>query len=627
VSVEVFTNLARSTLSVAVTTNVQTTFTLVDASAFPTTGNFRVRIGTELCLCTSVAANVLTVTRGIEGTAASTYPIGQPVTEVVTAAVMRTLQKQLASVFTNAASAVYTCDSTGPVFDYKIFHNKSGAVTYLMPAPTVGRVIEITDITGAIETGGAGGGVQAGAAGNWIFIGPSAAEKFNTSAGYTLTGGATFNFTNGSPTVTATGSKFLSELAAGMTIQPSSQAGVSYVISSIASDTSLTLTANYTGTTSAVATALMNSLAYYANFGTLRLVSDGTDWFASSNKPLRAVFTASATFIPSPGCAFATGIGWGGGGGGAGSQQGSTGTSNSALGGAGGAGAPQTEFALAVTPNAAVTVTIGAGGNGGAAGGSVATAVKGAAGLASKFGATVTLPSGSGGASAGTTNIGGNATALTFGGLPWTLAIVTAANDTADNLYYTSQQGTILNSQARVLSNATTLATPGVGGAKNSGFAGQGGDSGQAPNATISAGGGGSPGYVTGLGNSAAGGGGGGGQLGTGTLSAGGCGGGGGGSGPNGAGGNGGGGGGGAGTTTGGNGGAAGTGGVSGTVGGNGNTTTGGNGGAGGSANANSGAGGGGAGAGGAGAAGGTAGTGAAGGNGGSGQITVELPM
>jgi len=70
-----------------------------------------------------------------------------------------------------------------------------------------------------------------------------------------LSGGATFNVTNGSTTVTATGSHFTTELSVGRHVTFSSQPGIFYRVAAIASDTSLTLTVAYSGTTSAVATA------------------------------------------------------------------------------------------------------------------------------------------------------------------------------------------------------------------------------------------------------------------------------------------------------------------------------------------------------------------------------------
>ncbi len=70
-----------------------------------------------------------------------------------------------------------------------------------------------------------------------------------------LAGGATYHVTSGSKTVTATGSTFTNDLQAGQGIVFSAQAGVLYTVASVASDTSLTLTANYAGSTSTTSSA------------------------------------------------------------------------------------------------------------------------------------------------------------------------------------------------------------------------------------------------------------------------------------------------------------------------------------------------------------------------------------
>lgn len=74
----------------------------------------------------------------------------------------------------------------------------------------------------------------------------------------------TVSVTNGSATVTGTGTAFLTALAVGSIIRFASQNGTSYTVSAIASNTSLTLTATYSGTTNASTTlqAPMESDAY-----------------------------------------------------------------------------------------------------------------------------------------------------------------------------------------------------------------------------------------------------------------------------------------------------------------------------------------------------------------------------
>jgi len=78
-------NLAASTLSAAITSTSATTLTVTSASTFPGTGNFRIKIDTELMLVTAVSGNTFTVTRGIESTTAATHLNLAPVTHILTA--------------------------------------------------------------------------------------------------------------------------------------------------------------------------------------------------------------------------------------------------------------------------------------------------------------------------------------------------------------------------------------------------------------------------------------------------------------------------------------------------------------------------------------------------------------
>ena len=310
--------------------------------------------------------------------------------------------------------ATYIVDSTSGGNDATILHNHTGVTTYVMPAPSVGRQVVIRDITGAIETTATNGSsantgfiTGTGTNSNVIFIAPHTTESFNGSTGYSLTGTVT---NSASTTITGSSTKFTTELAPGMSITFSNQASVSYVVSAIASDTSLTLTTSFTGTGSAGNTAKMNSLAYYSNYGTLTLFSDGTNWFATSNKPLRVYLTANGTFIPSPGCTAAYLVGCGGGGGGGG------GTS-AGSGGGGGGGALQAIMTANLTPNVAngYAVTIGAGGTGGAA---ASGGNNGNPGGTTSFGTLAYFYGASGG---GGTGSGNNSST---GGLSFTTGIV-----------------------------------------------------------------------------------------------------------------------------------------------------------------------------------------------------------
>ncbi len=81
-----------------------------------------------------------------------------------------------------------------------------------------------------------------------------------------LAGAATFHVTNGSTTVTATGSNFTNDLTPPQYIAFGAQAGVRYTVASVASNTSLTLSANYTGSTSTTSTATFSPLYAWPTF-------------------------------------------------------------------------------------------------------------------------------------------------------------------------------------------------------------------------------------------------------------------------------------------------------------------------------------------------------------------------
>jgi hypothetical protein len=83
---EQFTNSAATTLNGGIN-NSTTSVVVQSATGFPTTGNFRILIDSEILLVTSVAGATFTVAaRGtIEGTSAASHSNGAAVTEVLTA--------------------------------------------------------------------------------------------------------------------------------------------------------------------------------------------------------------------------------------------------------------------------------------------------------------------------------------------------------------------------------------------------------------------------------------------------------------------------------------------------------------------------------------------------------------
>ncbi len=85
---EQYANNAVSTLGGVIDDTV-TALDVDDASLFPTDGNFRILIGSEIMLVTAVSTNTFTVVRGQEGTTAASHSYGDPVTHLFTAESLR----------------------------------------------------------------------------------------------------------------------------------------------------------------------------------------------------------------------------------------------------------------------------------------------------------------------------------------------------------------------------------------------------------------------------------------------------------------------------------------------------------------------------------------------------------
>jgi hypothetical protein len=84
VATEKFSNDAQSTLTAAIAAG-DASLTVASAAAFPSSGNFRLLIDSEILLVTAVAGNTFTVGRGQEGTTAAAHANGAYATHVLTA--------------------------------------------------------------------------------------------------------------------------------------------------------------------------------------------------------------------------------------------------------------------------------------------------------------------------------------------------------------------------------------------------------------------------------------------------------------------------------------------------------------------------------------------------------------
>jgi hypothetical protein len=76
-------NSASTTLNGGIN-NSTTSVTVTDGSVFPSSGDFRVLVDSEIMVCTSRSSNTLTVTRGAEGTSAASHSSGVGVEHLYT---------------------------------------------------------------------------------------------------------------------------------------------------------------------------------------------------------------------------------------------------------------------------------------------------------------------------------------------------------------------------------------------------------------------------------------------------------------------------------------------------------------------------------------------------------------
>lgn len=102
---EKFANAAQTTLNGSIT-NSAPTLTVTSAALFPTTGTFRILIGSEIMLVTNVAGNVFDVTRGSEGTAAVLHLTASVVTTILTAGALDQLKTDISVSGSNLGSAL-----------------------------------------------------------------------------------------------------------------------------------------------------------------------------------------------------------------------------------------------------------------------------------------------------------------------------------------------------------------------------------------------------------------------------------------------------------------------------------------------------------------------------------------
>lgn len=110
---EKFSNLAITQLNGSLD-NSTTSVVVQSASLFPTTGNFRIVVDSEIMLVTNVSSNTFTVTRGAESTSAVSHANGATVSHVYTAGALN--QQRAETIATGAIGSLPTAEINGRLY-------------------------------------------------------------------------------------------------------------------------------------------------------------------------------------------------------------------------------------------------------------------------------------------------------------------------------------------------------------------------------------------------------------------------------------------------------------------------------------------------------------------------------
>ncbi len=141
---EQFANNAITTLNGTITSGALS-LVVTSATAFPTAGNFRILIDSEIMLVTSVSGTTFTITRAQESTTAATHSNGATVTQIVTAGALSQVKLDVGALTGLAANRptatgsgrLYFCDDVPVVYvdDQTTVAWKQYGVMGYLPAP------------------------------------------------------------------------------------------------------------------------------------------------------------------------------------------------------------------------------------------------------------------------------------------------------------------------------------------------------------------------------------------------------------------------------------------------------------------------------------------------------------
>jgi hypothetical protein len=132
---EVFKNNASTTLNGAINNSV-TSVTVTDGSVFPSTGNFRVLVDTEIMHVTARSTNTLTVNRGVESTTAASHSNLAVITHIVTEDGLKRLGQDGVPLWATTTKPALNkiVNSSGTIIDstaFTIINQNSSTITDL----------------------------------------------------------------------------------------------------------------------------------------------------------------------------------------------------------------------------------------------------------------------------------------------------------------------------------------------------------------------------------------------------------------------------------------------------------------------------------------------------------------
>jgi hypothetical protein len=131
---ELFANNAQTTLNGGIN-NSTTSITVTSGSVFPSTGNFRILIDSEIMLVTSRSSNILTVVRAKESTTAASHNDLSTVTMVITDEGLRTFRSDVnvSDTFANRATAGLAGRVFYPTDDYSFYRDNGSSWLSFFP--------------------------------------------------------------------------------------------------------------------------------------------------------------------------------------------------------------------------------------------------------------------------------------------------------------------------------------------------------------------------------------------------------------------------------------------------------------------------------------------------------------